>query len=260
VEHPEHARLAGGFAAHWGNDEFAAPEPRADILVAVNRHDDAWAARDAAPFLTRQGRPAAFSRELVGKYSAFEEIDLADYLAVRARAAESVAAGNPYAAVIISMHTVDLLTGQADLGSLSEADRVLHGSFVEAQLRRQREMTAELACTPAYADAAEPGRLLRAFEFLQACDSLSLSACVRYPGPIALRHAHPRRGGAPARLECLPLGSDTYRVAPYPFDDDEFVLGLACRSVPGKTFPGQEAFRAAYAEAPETQLSVRIVR
>src|SRR5579863_7051680 len=110
VEHREHARLAGRFAARWGNAAFAVPEPRADVLVAVMRHDDAWAERDALPFLTRQGRPSAFSRELVGTYSAFEEIDLADYLAVRGRAAEAVAADNPYAAIIISMHTVDLLT------------------------------------------------------------------------------------------------------------------------------------------------------
>jgi hypothetical protein len=43
-------------------------------------------ARDAAPQITRQGKPSAFSTKLVGKYSAFEEIDLADYLAVRDRA------------------------------------------------------------------------------------------------------------------------------------------------------------------------------
>src|SRR5580658_3757490 len=115
VEHREHARLAGRMAEHWGNGEFAPPEPRADILEAVARHDDAWAARDETPFLTPEGRPSAFSRELVGKYSAFEEMDFADYLAVRGRAAQAVAADNPYAAVIISMHTVSLLTTQADL-------------------------------------------------------------------------------------------------------------------------------------------------
>ena len=49
----------------------------------IASHDDGWAARDAHPSITRQGKPSAFSTELVGKYSAFEEIDLADYLAVR---------------------------------------------------------------------------------------------------------------------------------------------------------------------------------
>ena len=47
--------------------------------------------------ITRQGKPSAFSIELVGKYSAFEEIDLADYLAVRDRAVRIIAEKDPYA-------------------------------------------------------------------------------------------------------------------------------------------------------------------
>jgi Protein of unknown function (DUF3891) len=260
VAHPDHARLAGGLAAHWGNAEFGAPEPRGDILAAVARHDDAWAPRDAAPFLTRQGRPGAFSRELVGTYSAFEEIDLADYLAVRGRAAEIVAADNPYAAIIISMHTVDLLTGQADLSGLGEPDRALHRAFIENELRRQRELVDALSRRPEYAEGVKPERLRRAFEFLQACDSLSLAVCVRYPAPIALRHRHPRRDGTLAGLECTPLGGDAYRVTPYPFDADELVISLPCRSVPGKLFPSLEAFRAAFAASPVGALQVRMIR
>ncbi|HEY5227736.1 MAG TPA: DUF3891 family protein, partial [Opitutaceae bacterium] len=151
VEHPEHARLAGRFAVHWGNADFAPPEPRADVMTAVARHDDAWATRDAEPFLTREGRPSAFSRELVGKYSAFEEIDFGDYLAVRGRAAEAVAADNPYAAIVISMHTVSLLTTQADLTSLNAYDLELHRRFTEAQKVRQGEWIASLAGDPARA-------------------------------------------------------------------------------------------------------------
>jgi hypothetical protein len=260
VEHPEHARLAGKFAEHWGNSEFAAPEPRADILTAVARHDDAWSRRDAEPFLTPQGRPSAFSRELVGKYSAFEEIDLADYLAVRERAADIVAADNPYAAIVISMHTVDLVTEQADLTRLSEPDRALHRAFVERQLHLQRKMVAALARNPAYAEAVEAGRLFRAFEFLQACDSLSLTVCVRYPAPIPLRHRHPRRAGMPAELQCLPLGGDAYRVAPYPFDEDELSFALPCRIIEGSVFRDQATFRSAYASAPGTTLEIRVVR
>jgi Protein of unknown function (DUF3891) len=260
VEHPEHARLAGRFAAHWGNDAFAAPEPRADILTAVLRHDDAWAGRDSTPFLTREGRPSAFSRELVGKYSAFEEIDLADYLSVRGRASEVVAADNPYAALIISLHTMDLLTAQADLSGLSDADRKLHSAFVEAQLRRQDAWTANLAKDPRFAQAVAPERLVRAFEFLQVSDSFSLTVCVRFPVPIALRHRHPLRYGGSAVLNCIPLGNDTYRIDPYPLDADEIVFELPCRRIEGKTFPSQDALRQAYSAAEKITLRVKITR
>ena len=100
VTHPDHARLAGAFAERWGNDTFLPPEPRASVLKGIARHDDGWAARDAAPQITRQGKPSAFSVELVGKYSAFEEIDLKDYLAVRDRAVRLIAAEDSYAALL----------------------------------------------------------------------------------------------------------------------------------------------------------------
>jgi len=260
VEHREHARLAGRIAAHWGNAEFAGPEPRADVLTAVTRHDDAWAARDAVPFLTREGRPGAFSTELVGKYSAFEEIDLADYLAVRGRAAEAVAADNPYAAVVISMHTLDLLTAQADLRGLSEADRELHRVFIEGQLRRQAELIGMLGRAQGAGGDLAPAGLRRAFEFLQACDILSLAICVRFPGPISLRHRHPRRDGTLAELICVPLGNDTYRISPYPFDRDELLFEAPCREIPGKIFADEAALRAAYAAAPVGRLRVKILR
>ena len=76
----------GAFASAWGNERFRKPEPRERVLYGIAAHDDGWVTRDAHPSVTREGKPSAFSTELVGKYSAFEEIDLAEYLAVRERA------------------------------------------------------------------------------------------------------------------------------------------------------------------------------
>jgi hypothetical protein len=258
VAHQQHARLAGQFARHWGNAEFAPPEPRADILVAVARHDDAWAERDALPMLTREGRPGAFSHELVGRYSAFEEIDLADYLAVRGRATEAVARDNPYAAILISMHTVNLLTEQADLRGLPPDLLELHRGFIAGQLLRQIELAA-LAGVVRPEDIT-PARLRRAFEFLQLCDNLSLVTCVHYPRPITLRHRHPARDGRPAELVCTPLSATHYRVAPFPFDPDELRLAVPARRIAGATFRDEAALRAAYAAAPVEQMEVVIVR
>jgi Protein of unknown function (DUF3891) len=259
VGHQLHARLAGQFAVHWGNSDFAPPEPRADILVAVARHDDAWAARDAQPALTREGRPGAYSHELVGSYSAFEEIDLADYLAVRGRATEAVARDNPYAAILISMHTVNLLTEQADLRGLAPEKLQMHRDFIEGQLQRQRELSA-IAATSHAAAELEPTQLRRAFEFLQFCDNLSLITCVRYPKPLTLRHRHPRSDGESVALVCTPLSATHYRVAPYPFDQDELNLKVPARRLTGATFADQAALRAAYAAAPVENLEVVVVR
>jgi hypothetical protein len=259
VEHRDHARLAGVFARHWGNSDFAAPEPRADILEAVARHDDAWAERDAQPCLTRAGLPSAFSHELVGAYSAFEEIDLADYLGVRGRATEAVAADNPYAATLISMHTVNLLTEQANLAGVTTSDLVLHREFILGQRRRQAELVAQVRAAGRAADV-EPASLERAFEFLQLCDNLSLITCVRYPQPRALRHQHPRRDGTLVTLVCTPLGDDTYRVSPYPFDGGELRVTVPCRIVRGEKFSSEEEFRAACTGAVSGVVAICLVR
>src|SRR5271154_4036007 len=133
VTHPDHARLAGAFAERWGNERFLSPETRANALTGIPRHDDVWRPRAAAPQITRQGKPSAFSTELVGKYSAFEEIVLADYLAVRDRAVRMIAAEDAYAALLISMHTYNLLTAHADRSTIKQEDLPLLDAFLEEQ-------------------------------------------------------------------------------------------------------------------------------
>src|SRR6202167_2185698 len=133
VNHVDHAHLAGAFAAQWGNELFLPPEPRERVLRGVTTHDDGWAARDAQPQITRQGKPSAFSVELVGKYSAFEEIDLADYLAVRERAVRLIAEEDAYAALLISMHTYSLLNDHADRSTIAAAELPLLDRFLDRQ-------------------------------------------------------------------------------------------------------------------------------
>src|SRR5580698_3774072 len=140
VTHPDHARLAGKFAEHWGNETFSRPEPRAHVLRGISKHDDGWALRDAQPQITRQGKPSAFSVELVGKYSAFEEIDLQDYLAVRDRAVKIVADEDPYAAILISMHTYSLLSEHADRSTIAPPDLPLLDEFLAQQLEFQNTL------------------------------------------------------------------------------------------------------------------------
>ena len=166
---------------------------------------------------------------------------------------------NPYAAALISMHTIDLLTRQADLSGLTESDRAVHRKFIDGQRRRQAELIG-LAGGRVPADAVTPQRLLRAFEFLQACDSLSLAVCVRFPRPIALQHRHPRWDGTSAALRCIPLGNDSYRVEPFPFNTDLLRLEVPCREVPKGKFSNEAEFRAAYLGAPIGRLKFQFLR
>ena len=115
------------------------------MLKGIACHDDGWAARDAHPSITRQGKPSAFSTELVGKYSAFEEIDLEEYLAVRDRAVRIIAEEDPYAGLLISMHTYNLLTAHADRSTIAPEGLALLDAFLERQRSYQAELRAAIA-------------------------------------------------------------------------------------------------------------------
>src|ERR1700678_3753856 len=172
VTHPDHARLAGAFAERWGNDRFLPPEPRFHVLKGIGCHDDGWKERDAAPQITRQGKPSAFSVELVGKYSAFEEIDLADYLAVRDRAVRLIAAEDAYAAILVSMHTYNLLTAHADRSTIAPDQLPLLDAFLERQLKFQGELKSRIAADrELLAEEISPERIENHFRLLQATEN-----------------------------------------------------------------------------------------
>jgi len=248
LTHADHARLAGEFARHWKNQRFAPPEPFAHILDAVARHDDSWAARDARPLLTRENNPSAFSSELVGTYDAFEEIDLEDYRGVRAAATE--------AAVLISMHTVNLLTAQADLSTLAPEEREIHAAFIEGQRSRQAALKALLRAQTDIAPLATDAHFQRGFEFLQACDSFSLYAGVAFPETGKLRHPQPTRSGERTEITIRPVGGHAYTLDPWPLDEPEVRFAVPYRRIPKTETADLERFQAAYAAAPPEPVTI----
>ena len=38
----DHSRVAGFFAAHWGNKDFDRPEPYSSVVLAAHEHDIGW--------------------------------------------------------------------------------------------------------------------------------------------------------------------------------------------------------------------------
>lgn len=245
LPHADHAALAGEFARHWKNASFYPPNPFAHVLDAVSRHDDSWAPIDARPDLSEDGRPAAFSHELVGTYDAFEDIDLEGYLGVRGQATERAAARDPYSAILISMHTVNLLTEQADLSTLSEADREVHAEFIQGQRTRQQELKDALSESP-LAPFLSSEALQRNFEFLQACDSFSLLVGVDYPQESQLRHPHPTAEGDSQVIQYTPLGDYRYQLDPWPMDEPELTFEIPYIRLPKSATASLETFRSAY--------------
>ncbi len=259
VTHPDHARLAGAFAERWGNDRFLAPEPRLNVLKGIARHDDGWTARDAAPQITRQGKPSAFSVELVGKYSAFEEIDLADYLAVRDRAVRLIAEEDAYPALLISMHTYSLLSEHADRSTIAPEELPLLDGFLEKQKIFQNQLLQRIAADPRFSpEQKTEAAILDHFRLLQATDNLSLLSCVDFSRPAHLLHPLPLRGGGYTRVEVHSAGSRHFVLDPYPFDECALSFRFPARHVDRRVFSSALELQERLDAAPVEMLSVRV--
>ncbi len=257
ITHPDHAHLAGDFAKCWGNDLFPSPEPREHVLRGIYSHDDGWRARDARPVLTRQGYPAAFSMELVGKYAAFEDIDLSAYLAVRREAVQLMALEDPYAAILISMHTCNLLSERADRSSILEEELLSLDAFLAEQTTLQTKLRSQLIAAalvpPAY---LEPATLFRHFQLLQACDNLSLISCVDFDGQATLLHPFTTRDGMTTEIQVQRIGERIFRLSPYPFSQPQISLTHPARIAPKEIFTCAEDLHDSLSRAETVHLPV----
>jgi hypothetical protein len=259
ITHPDHAHLAGAFAEHWGNAAFRKPLPREQVLLAIHSHDDGWATRDISPSLTRQGKPSAFSVELVGKYSAFEEIDLQDYLAVRNRAVLLMAEREPYAALLISMHTYNLLTEHADRSTIQPDELPLLDEFLVAQRALQKDLTAKIRADKRFGyEMTTDHAILEHFHLLQACDNLSLLTCVNYSHPSSLLHPLPLNDGGHARVKVTSAGERHFHLHPYPFDERPLTVEFPARHIVGKDFSSNADLQHRFATAEVQTLSVTL--
>jgi len=259
VTHPDHARLAGAFAERWGNDHFLPPEPRAHVLKGISCHDDGWSARDATPQITRQGKPSAFSTELVGKYSAFEEIDLPDYLAVRDRAVRSIASEDPYAAVLISMHTYSLLHDHADRSTIAPDQLPLLDNFLDQQQALQQSLRQQIASDPRFTpEQTTEAAILDHFRLLQATDNLSLLTCVDFRRAAHLLHPLPLRDGTRTRVNVTSVAPRHFVLNPYPFAEPSLTFHFPARQIKGAVFHSAAELQTLYHQAPVEMLSVTV--
>lgn len=261
ITHPDHARLAGEFAKAWGNAQFRRPEPRERVLYGIASHDDGWADRDANPSITRAGKPSAFSTELVGKYSAFEEIDLAQYLEVREKAVRIIAEQDAYAGLLIAMHTYNLLTAHADRSTIAPEELPLLDEFLERQREYQQGLRDQIAAdTSLTNDGKSPEMIEEHFRLLQACDNLSLLTCVAFDADADLLHSLPLNDGGASAVRVIPVGIRAFRLTPWPFSEEKLSFQFPARHVAGSRFTSSDELEVAFSAAPIEMLEVTLMR
>ena len=93
----DHGDLAGQFAAHWGNQEFARLKPYGSMVLAAEAHDNGWWDWDVFPSVDEQGAPIPFTRTPREFRSTFY-----------GKGIDNVISRDLYAGLIVSMHGVGL--------------------------------------------------------------------------------------------------------------------------------------------------------
>jgi hypothetical protein len=97
ITQTDHAAVAGELAAHFGNGKFARPVPREPLLTAVAMHDQGWPLHDDEPTLNKRGLPLDVF-----------EVPRPIALMVWAASSERAAEADPYAGLLVSLHSLSL--------------------------------------------------------------------------------------------------------------------------------------------------------
>ncbi|MGN6189533.1 MAG: DUF3891 family protein [Conexibacter sp.] len=239
VLQPDHADLSAQLAEAWGGHGFARPEPYAPLVCAARCHDDGWAVWEQRPRLDGDGAPQSFM-------SVPAPIHLAFYRA----GVECVAAEDPAAGLLVSMHMSGLYRQRYDVmpsppRTLPDEDRDLVDAFVQQEEDRQVALRRML-------DADEAWRWT-SYALLQVFDVVSLYfglADVEVGVPGACEGVPTTIGAEPVRIAIEPLGPWRVRFDPYPFATDQVALTLRRRLVRKREWPDDDAFRADLAATP----------
>jgi hypothetical protein len=230
----DHAKLAGLFAAHWGNDVFERPRPYASMVRAAQYHDAGWLRYETDPYLDTA----------TSLTPSFQQVpNDASQLAAYQWAIDMLTEVDSYTGLIVSKHRTGLWRSrynaikQPPPGQprklLSEIE-----DFIARNEARQHVITA----------GHDRHEVAVNYNLLQVWDLLSLYICMHEqhkehviaPAPTT----YASMDGVPLKL--TPASPTTIVIDPYPFDAVPLVAAVVYRALPSTTLRDPEQFKAAY--------------
>ena len=159
ISHPDHARLAGLFALATGA-MLSSPRPG----LAKTFCTESMCMTTAGPhaMLIRASRdkasPPPSPTNSSGSTPPSKRLILPTTSPVRESAVQLVEQRDPYAALLVSMHTYNLLTDRADRTTIAPAQLQLLDAFLERQRLRQGSLRAAIRSNPSLSPARRKRR------------------------------------------------------------------------------------------------------
>lgn len=170
IDQLEHTRMAGRFAARWGNHEFSRLDPEDLMLYVITHHDQGWAGIDA-----EIGRDPA-----TGLPYNLVQTPLPEVIRSGRRGPDFNQAHHAFCGLISSMHTVGLYTGRYGLSDkvfvdlMAPEHRPAVDDLLAAERGRQERLIAVLAADERTAAWVDEARLFHNYKLLQFFDTLAL--------------------------------------------------------------------------------------
>ena len=260
IAQTDHAALSAQLAAHVGNARFA----KASAFEAIALHDAGWPLHDDEPTLNSQQIP-------LDVFETPREIALK----VWAASADRAAAVDPYAGLLVSLHSLSLSihatsappkkTEKFDVQKMHEQFEVNKFQHREVerqeQLRRRLGFNTKLHLKHGIAEAhasKEDDQLRFDFHLLQAMDLMSLCLCCTELPQKESNDVLTSVTGKSIRFKFERDNLGRLRVDPWPFDVDRMELNVPCRRIRAMKFDSLEQFRLVYRGAPTDFLTVTV--
>jgi hypothetical protein len=236
----DHSRLAGQFAAHWGNARFAPVEPYESVVRMAHFHDYGHLRYETSPiFDPKTGETPGF-REVPKSAKLLEEYEWCyDWLL----------APDPYAATLASMHRTGLSRRRYDaIVHPKQELRALPPDLEEFVARNEAKRAQHIAGFD-----WNPDRLRINYRLMQVWDLLSLYFSCQEPyeeyiEPVPTSYRD--KEGEGVRLTLTPIGPNRVALDPYPFDVDACKFQLAGRRLSPAKSESRDEFVRAYFQAP----------
>jgi hypothetical protein len=258
----DHSRVAGFFAAHWGNQDFARPEPYASVALAANEHDIGWWEWEMKPSTVNdKGYPLDYHD---GSLNYLGQLRLDFYK----NAVEHVLPRDPYAALLMAMHGVALMN--AGYGKYAyPPDRTSDPrvkAYVDDQEELRLKLLEQLRQSERFKSFSSDEQVWTNYEYMEVFDQLAQFVCNRYPlnskarklGPSnTLNDVHvPTKPGKPAvKLNIDTVAEHKAVLRPYPFDMDPLPFSFTARLVPNRTYKDGEDFLGEFYRAERIAIS-----
>jgi hypothetical protein len=228
------------------------------MVFATTYHDSGYREWEGNPPMNiEKGRPYGH-RETV---PSFEPLELAAYV----RNVEWVRTHDPYAGLLVSMHRTGLWhnryeTFTSPKGRLRERSPEVQAVKKELEAKQEEEKEKLGGANPKFAS-----KLWFNFRVLQVYDLLSLYFCCDgyatndqfkedriAPVPISYD------GKEEIELHIVPMGANSVKMHPYPFDISPLKISVRARLMPAGSFASTAECSEAYHKAPRCLLNFEI--